>query len=301
MSPGTDLPEEEIVRLGRYILARYGAHHMAWILAGDGHYWGAEAERWRQIGRAVFEDGGYLATIHPGGHLWLEDQFRDEPWFRFHGYQSGHWRGTDAMRWLRRGPAFENRSRTPALPQVNLEFCYEAHEDFETHQAFGALDIRQHAYASLLSAAPAGITYGAHGVWSWEEEPGLPMSHPKTGFAPSWREAIHLPGSASMKQLFQIFAPVEWWRLRPAPELLGDNEEASAAMSEERDLAMVYSPSGKRPAILRELLLPGLLERELDPATGTAPGSHTLDLVVLFTRAPGIWRIALLDNCAGSF
>jgi hypothetical protein len=54
-----------------------------------------------------------------------------------------------------------------------------------------------------------------------------------------------------MKYLKSIFASVDWWRLRPCPELLrfqpGSESPArfvSAACSEERDLAMVYSPEG---------------------------------------------------------
>jgi hypothetical protein len=54
-----------------------------------------------------------------------------------------------------------------------------------------------------------------------------------------------------MKYLKSIFASVDWWRLRPCPELLrsqpGSESPArftSAALSEERDFAMIYSPEG---------------------------------------------------------
>jgi hypothetical protein len=266
LSPGTALSDDDIVRLGHYLLARYGAHHMAWILAGDGHYLGDEAARWRSIGRRVFEGTGALATIHPGGHLWLEDEFRGEPWFRFHGYQSGHWRGEEALRWIVAGPASEAWKREPGVPQINLEFCYEDHEDFDTHIRFDASDIRRDAWASLLATVPAGLTYGCHGVWSWQFEANWPMSHPKTGVARPWFEAMALPGSLAMKEIREIMESIEWWRLRPAPELLAEPRGlASGVMSPERDLAIVFSPDDSKPIVRTELLRPGLAVLQIEP------------------------------------
>jgi hypothetical protein len=217
--------------------------------------------------------------------LWLEDEFREEPWFSFHGYQSGHWRGEDAIEWIRNGPAAKAWARMPALPHINLEFCYEAHEDFDTHRAFDAFDIRRDAWSSVLATVPAGITYGAHGVWSWESEPRRPMSHPKTGLARPWREAIALAGSTSMKLLRGIFESIEWWRLEPAPRLLRDPASGSAGMSTEGNLAVVYTPSPDSPDIQMDLLAPQLQRIEIDAATGAATGPETRDVVVVFKPA----------------
>jgi hypothetical protein len=282
LSPGTALGNSDLVLLGRYLLARYGAHHMAWILAGDGLYESDEANRWREIGRLVFAGSQALATTHAGGHLWIEDEFRNESWFGFHGYQSGHWRGAEAARWITHGPASQNWHRTPALPHINLEFCYEGHKDFDTQQPFDSFDIRRDAYGSLLAAPPAGLTYGCHGVWSWESEPALPMSHPKTGLALPWWQAMTFPGSDSMKILRSILESIEWWRLRPAPELLLADDGASAAISPERDLALVYSPSEKAPAIKEDMLVPGIKRHDIDPATGGPHSGAAVDRVVLF-------------------
>jgi hypothetical protein len=37
-SPGYTLPDDEAVRLARYIMARYEAHHVIWLLGGGGNY-----------------------------------------------------------------------------------------------------------------------------------------------------------------------------------------------------------------------------------------------------------------------
>ncbi|PYV13792.1 MAG: hypothetical protein DMG07_13345 [Acidobacteria bacterium] len=89
-NPGFSLPEDQAVRLGRYLQARYGAHHVVWIPAGDGTYTGEFAERWKRIGRAVFGGVEHAPTVmHPAGMQWPFDGF-DEPWMDLIGYQSGH-------------------------------------------------------------------------------------------------------------------------------------------------------------------------------------------------------------------
>ena len=43
--PSHELSERDAIRLGKYIVARWGAHNVVWILAGDGVYLGKRAER----------------------------------------------------------------------------------------------------------------------------------------------------------------------------------------------------------------------------------------------------------------
>jgi len=66
-NPGYSLPEDQKIVLAEYMIARYGAHHVIWFLGGDGNYSGENAETWKRIGRAVFnEDQHRLATQHVG-------------------------------------------------------------------------------------------------------------------------------------------------------------------------------------------------------------------------------------------
>ncbi|MCX6629632.1 MAG: DUF4038 domain-containing protein [Candidatus Solibacter sp.] len=267
LNPGASLPDAQIVALARYIVARYGAHHAVWILAGDADYLGAKAERWRKIGRAVFEDGSRLATMHPGGRVWVAEEFSGEPWFRFNGYQSGHWR-EDSERWITHGPPAKGWQAVRRLPHVNLEFCYEAHEDFIHHRRFDMHDIRRRAWWSVLAAPPAGLSYGCHGIWSWEAEPAHPMNHPNTGVAPVWRDALDLPGSKCMQHLREILARVEWWRLAPCEELVSADAargHIAAAKSANGDVAVVYLAEG---GAVRLHQAEGLAARCFDPATG---------------------------------
>jgi len=273
MNPGTSLPEDQIGALAYYLVARYGAHHVAWMLAGDGDYRGELADRWQRIGRRVFEGNSHPVTMHPMGSIWVGDEFLAEPWYHFHGYQSSHWDNDESWRWISHGPPSE-KWKTGPHPIVNLEPCYEAHLDMTDRErpnrrAFDALDIRRAAYWSLLASPTAGVTYGAAGVWSWETTAQPPMNHVLTGIAPLWSEAMHLPGSTSMKVLNDIFRSIPWWTLRPAPELILRQPASAkayiAAAKSETGLSLIYSP---QPALI-ELASNVRAGEWIDPSTGS--------------------------------
>ena len=284
---GNSLNDEQLILLVRYLISRYGAHDAVWILAGDGLYTGEEAERWRRVGRAALADSTRLATMHPGGKLWVAAEFRDESWFAFNSYQSGHWNDDDNFRWINEGPPSQDWQTAPVCPHINQEPCYEGHRPMAPGAAPGLLmddhDIRRACYWSLLTAPAAGVTYGAHGVWSWESRPEFPLSHPNTGIARPWREAMEFPGARSIAHLAAIFHEIEWWRLRPAPRLLvaqpGFETPAlfvGAAASDERDLAVVYLPEGGSVELCAAELRAGLTAECIDPATGAQLWSRPL-------------------------
>ena len=275
LNPGNVLSDEQLTLLIRYLVNRYGAHQVVWILAGDGVYVGDEAERWRRIGCAALNCTRHLATMHPAGKLWAAPEFRHEPWFNLNGYQSGHWNDDDNARWINEGPPGKDWPTQPACPHINLEPCYEDHLAFSSGRVIDAHDVRRACYWSLLAGPPAGITYGAHGVWSWETKSAVPLNHPHAGLARPWHEAMHLPGSLCMSHLKKIFSSVEWWRLSPVPDLLSDQPGRafparfiSAACSETHDAAVIYSPEGGSVQINPNFLKNDASVQCFDPANG---------------------------------
>src|SRR5262249_15064083 len=142
-------------------------------------------------------------------------------------------------------------------------------------------------YWSLLNAPTAGVTYGAHGVWSWHTAVGQPPTdHPTTGVAKTWREALSFPGSTQMKYLEEFFTSISWWTLQPDDNLLveqpgGDDpaHHVSASRSEKGDLAVIYLPVGAAVRLREGVLNRGLQAEWFNPRAGNrtpiqnAPGT----------------------------
>ena len=275
-NPGYSLPEDQKIALAEYMIARYGAHQVIWFLGGDGNYSGDSAETWRRVGRRVFhEDQHRLATMHVCGRSWVGDEFRNEPWFSFISYQSGHGDDEGTFRWLNQGPPSTEWNKEPALPVINTEPNYEAHNGYTHRRVHNDHSVRRAAYWSLLVSPTAGVTYGGQGIWGWHTKVQAPADHVSTGLGSPWHEAKDLPGAFSMKHLHRVFRSLEWWRLVPAPELLTSQpgkETASkfiaAAKSAEGDLALVYLPEGGKVEIKTDGLQQGLSARWYHPRTG---------------------------------
>ena len=153
LNPGVALSDEHAVELARYMVARWGAHQVVWLLNGDGQYV-SSADRWKKIGTAVFSKAhpNRLSTMHPARKTWLKDTFDSEPWFDFTGYQSGHRDDEEHLRWLIAGPPATAWQQGRPLPSVNLEPNYEAHRSRvagATHY-FDDFHLRRSAFWSSL-------------------------------------------------------------------------------------------------------------------------------------------------------
>ena len=276
-NPGLWLPEDQCVRLARYMVARWGAHHVVWILPGDAVYTGDRAARWQRIGRAVFGSVRHaLVTLHPGGQHWYGDAFRDEEWLSVIGYQGGHSNTVECLAWDVSGDPATDWKATPTRPIINLEPCYEYHLDQGNRgQRLSPFDVRRAVYWSLLVSPTAGVTYGGHGVWGWDDGVRPPIHHPTTGVALPWREALEMPGAYQMAHVAELFESIEWWRLLPAPEMVAEQpglqavgSTVVAARSEQGDLAVVYVPGAARVHVACAGMQVGLSAFWFDPRTG---------------------------------
>ena len=272
-NPGR-LPESQAIRLARYIVARYQAHHVVWFLAGDENFSEESGDRWRRIGRGVFGDREHApATIHPQGRQWFFDNFADESWLDLIIYQSSHGGGPITLEWLQSGPPAQKWQQEPVRPIINSEPGYEGIVAFERGEPHTADDIRPQLWWSLLNTPVAGVTYGAHGIWSWESERSVALNHDRFGVAMPWEEATDLPGSGQVRHVADFFGSIEWWTLRPRKELiLNQSAEVGghigAAASEDGKLAVIYLPRGGTVRLQADLLAPGLTAIWFNPRTG---------------------------------
>lgn len=252
LSPGYYLPQREAILLAKYMVARFGGYHVIWILGGDGKYYGELEDRWKAIGRGVFaEEHPGLVTLHPHGRSWIGDIYADEEWMDIVGYQSSHSNAKGTVNWINTGPPAQRWDKIPARPVINLEPNYE-----QIRFLITAEDVRNASYWSLFATPPAGITYGANGIWPWLRKGDRILNHRDAPGTSPWYESIHFPGSKQIGYLNRFFRKLEWWKLIPANHLLVNqpgkrqyNHFVSVLATPERDVILVYIPHREEVAL----------------------------------------------------
>lgn len=243
------------------------------MLAGDGNYVVPETtERWRRIGRAAFEGfEAETATMHPCGCSWVGDLYGHEPWYTFAGIQSGHGASDDDLRFLVDGE-YSRSWRHLDMPFVNLEPNYEDTFAYNDGSQFTAYHVRRASYWSLLSAPPAGVTYGISSIWMWARSAEeLAENHENHWVGRPWQEDMATPGVQSMRVLKKFFESLPWTELRPTPERLVSQPGREdlrgwqvVASTADGSVTVAYSPTAEPVAISTE----GATWTAIDPATG---------------------------------
>jgi hypothetical protein len=275
-NPGYALPEDQAIRLAKYMLARWGAYHTVWMLPGDGDYRGEKSERWKRIGRAVFGNRPHApVALHPGGMQWILDEFINEDWMDLLVYQSGHSDDDNALNWIVCGPPSTGWTREPVRPFINVEAPYERHFAFGSGKVHDDHSVRRATCWSLLVSPTAGVTYGGHGVWAWDDGTKPPIGHDKTGIPLPWREALTMPAAEQLSHLIVFFSSIEWWKLRPAQECLaaqpGDTDKrqyVTAATNE--SVTVIYLPQNDHVVLNTS----SQQASWFDPRTGTSHATH---------------------------
>lgn len=273
--PGLALPEEEAQKLSEYLVARWGAYQVAWLLGGDSHY--RDTDRWRRLGRNLFESRprDRLVSLHPSGQNWVWDRFGAENWVDFLGYQSGHGDNQTHLRWLVEGPPAQSWQRKPIKPVINLEPNYEAHPAYHSGKAFEPYHVRRATYWSLLVTPPAGISYGHHAIWPWLSKPGPAERHERLGIVPVWREGLESEGIRGLGIAKQFFLSGPWTQLRPSPELLLEQPGTkdvtrfiTISATADRKWLVAYLPRGGVIRLRRDTLADKTQACWFDPRTG---------------------------------
>jgi hypothetical protein len=312
VNPGVTLPEPQAILLARYMVARWSGNASAWILAGDGDYRGEKAEKWKRIGRAVFNDIAHgPVTMHPGGMQWVWKEFIEEKWYGYVGFQSGHGDDDKTLRWITEGPLTDDWAKLPHKPMVNLEPPYENHIAYQSKKPHSPENVRRAVYWSLLCEPTAGVTYGGHGVWGWDDGTRPPTDHPGTGTPQPWQKALTMPGAEQMAHVIDFFTSVDWWKLRPAPVAIVNNpgtqtpaKYIAAAKSDDRNLMVVYVPEDRTVEVKLDSMPTSPNVTWLNPRTGEkspAVAVVTASTCQFPTPAEGDWVLFMkMDKKEGT-
>ena len=279
LSPGYYLPDDQAILLAKYIVARYGGNQVVWILGGDGIYTGTYEQRWKTIGRAVF-DGTHQGIVaqHPCGVSWIGEVYKDEQWLNIIGYQSSHSNAERTVNWITKGPVSKMWNQLPPRPLINLEPNYE-----EIGFTISDRDVRNACYWSLFAAPVAGVTYGANGIWPWLHKGERILNHGDAPGVSPWDVSMNFPGSIQMGYLAQFFKQLEWWDLYPAQELLveqpGDekyNHFVSVMKTADNKTILAYLPV-KQTIKIRKPVAHSYTVKWFDPVRNTYSGGSLND------------------------
>lgn len=217
---------EKIKRWWRYLIERYAAYNVIWVLAGEynmNDYGGLGLSFWNDLGQFIKDTDPYnrIVSVHttPPGWEGGEDApqwstaevLHDQKWLDYNQSQVGHGRWYNEMIPFIVSEAY---AKTPAKPIVVTEPWYEF-----TEGSAPAMDIRFGAWSAILSGA-AGHTYGGGHVWLayTPETPGGGGPWPlEKGFE---KNTLNYSGAVSISHLANFFSKIQWWKLSPHPELL---------------------------------------------------------------------------------
>jgi Protein of unknown function (DUF4038)/Domain of unknown function (DUF5060) len=215
---------ERLKKHWRYIIARYGAYPVVWILGGEVFDPPPEVTRRIRpsfrpllIQRGWTDLGQYVRALDPYHHPLtahertppFDDPLQDDSLLNFDLVQSGHlgW-GSIASEVAQIDMHYARSLVT--RPVVEGEIGYENlggihHEDFQ----------RTAFWLSMLNGA-AGHTYGANGVWEAYTD-DKPLQRTRWSFS-TWEEGMRLPGSYEVGLGAKFLRQYSWWRFAPHPE-----------------------------------------------------------------------------------
>ncbi|MFN2202994.1 MAG: DUF4038 domain-containing protein [Caldilineaceae bacterium] len=191
---GPVLPPHEYARYCRYLVARYGARPVIYLVGGDGSGYepqvaagGEEIEEWDAYGQPT--------GIHYRPHA-DNRAHQDTLWLDFQWCQTGHngehipervtdmWRNSPVKAVANGEPTYEHGGR-----RGKAAGWWQGHE----------------AWSNLCAGGTMGVVYGAGSMWQWRLHPDEPGHTPFfLGEGAGWREALDYEGSRYVGLLARI-------------------------------------------------------------------------------------------------
>lgn len=211
-SPFTFTPEQAR-RISRYLAARYGAWGTVWFVSADTDY---ETDEVIGVYRATVEglrEGSAcrpLLSMHLAGVRTTSPLLNAEEWLDFHTFQTGHGR---ECRDFVVNCAQEDYRLAPPRPIVNGEGLFDGIGYYREPERADRQSVRAVLIRGFLSGAVAGMTYGAHGIWSWTRE-GEPFADTALWQAPyNWDQAMALPSAADAQRVAELLRSLPQWHM----------------------------------------------------------------------------------------
>lgn len=225
-----------------YVGERFGKYDPIFIISGDTNFEGPQAIDYYLMALETIKDKCpiCLTTMHLGGGFWeLPKEFEMSSKLDFYTFQSGHDVVKQDLAYILAGKFM---AKTVKRPIVNGEPCYEGHNYGNRYGRFTRFDVRKAVWSSLLSGAKAGVTYGAHGIWSWHKKGKNFISKKFSGIPYDWRTALRFEGAWDVSFARWLFEVFDLFALSPAYKVLNETNEIKMAVSYDNKKIAIYIP-----------------------------------------------------------
>lgn len=241
IDPSKVIPRDTLESYVSYVVERYKRFDPIFIVSGDTNFETDEAKDYYMSALKIIKrfSPDSLTTMHLCGGFWeIPKEFIETDLLDFYMYQSGHNRENQHL-------AYELAQRFYSMPVkrpiVNGEPCYEGHGYGYRFGRFNNFDVRKAIWQSLLSGAKAGVTYGAHGIWSWHKK-GKRFKSEDFSRTPFDRyTALRFPGAFNTSFARWIFERYDLFEIEPRNELLLEDTQ-EIRVSEDKDRIVIYIP-----------------------------------------------------------
>lgn len=228
-----------------YVAQRYKKFNPIYFISGDTDFPSEATIEYYNIALTTLKkyDDDALVTFHIRGRLdEIPAVFLEAS--DFFSYQSGH--NKEYPEKVYEIP-MKLRANGIQLPIINTEPCYE--QISYSRHSFGRFtqeDCRRVAWQSILAGASAGITYGAHGIWSWHrtgERFGIVEGE---GFDQPYdlNDAMRFPGADDFGYLKQMVATYQLFDVEPIDLILKNTGQIRLGKTNTR--IVIYLPVNTR-------------------------------------------------------
>lgn len=234
------IPEAQLYPIYSYAVERVKKYHPVYAISGDVRFENqAVTDYCMKVLKIVNElDNGALTTLHIAPGEQPDDSLIYNPALKFYSYQSGH-SFLDQDNPEKFSAQF--LKQPVKRPIVNTEPSYEGHKDGFREGRFRAEDVRRMAWSSLMTGAKAGITYGAHGIWSCHRRENFFNNTSFSGIPYDFGTALRFPGAWDYSFAKAIFEYAKLYDIQPAQELL-ENPIPGCYCCKAEDKLTVYLP-----------------------------------------------------------
>jgi hypothetical protein len=239
------MPKDAVAPYVSFAVEQFKEFNPIYLVSGDTDFPSKKANEYYMEAFKVIKEKTpeAITTLHLGSKPQdVHQDFVESDYLDFYMYQSGHgFQHIDFEGSLSYGLAEKFLNKPIKRPILNGEPCYEGMGIDGKSGRFNEYDVRKTVWQSILSGGKAGVTYGAHGVWSWHKKGQSFAAKDHWGEPFNIKEAFRLEGSWDAAFAKNIFEKYDLFELSPANELL-KNKDSEIRISANKTKFAMYLP-----------------------------------------------------------